>query len=1129
MMPYNETIQFTFKGRDQLSGPTANAQRRLDALGGSLAKTGKYAALAFGGVAVAGIATFGLLLRNGFRDAETYNGLLRQTGAVLKSTGGIANVSAMHVKTMASHLESLSLVDENLILNAENVLLTFRNIRNETGKGNNIFDQATKAAVNLSIAMHEDLQTAAVQVGKALNDPVDGMNNLRRIGVTFSKDQQKVIANLEKTGHHLQAQKLILKELTKEFGGTAEAAGRGLPGALFRLRDAITDAFRDLMIKYEPALARLVGWLAKRVPGAARGLISALTSVGNFIKTDVAPRLISAFKEYGPKIATAMGVARDKAVEAWRKFSPKIATTMEAARDKAVEVWKKFGPKITKALGGAKDVISTAFSKIKGLDWGKIIGNTKTIATKIGTTLVQVGNDIKKGAEKWGAKIREGIEVGVKTGDWAPLGRAVADGLVAAMSGASSILAKIASVISGWFAQVDWLAAGKQAVQYAVPFAIGFTTDLIDALVSFAVHHPMDMVLFLAAIIPVGKLAFAFKPIRAAIEALPFGKAFINTIGRAAAAVYDGLNHFFAGFFGAILNAIEDEFPVVERIVTHLFRGGIGDAIGGVKNFLIQKAEEAVIAIARGVALGIRAISDAIGLIIRTLTWPFRELFKRFQPKGKEIIDGLLRGLQGMLRDLGIGISEVIKEITAPFKAAGGWLINKGRALLTGLGHGIANGISFVRDHISGTIDTVTKPFKTAGSWLLDKGRALLSGLGRGIGSWVARIRSQIGNFVDQKLLAPFDRAGDWLIRRGSQFLRGFGEGFRSWVGKIMGQVGNMKTRLVNFFRGSFNWIFNGGWHIAQGLWSGLKAGLGAVKTWVSDHIFTPIKNAIISLFHIQSPSKVMANLGGHIIGGFLQGLLRGSPVKVISGIAGSALSALKSMVTSGIIAISRVPAALLGKLGITFGPNPASGAAVSGFTPNVARWAGIVRQALMAEGLSPSLMGKVLAQMFTESGGNPTAINNWDINAINGDPSRGLMQVIGGTFRAFHWPGTSWNIYDPVANIYAALNYARHRYGSDLSALGHGHGYDTGGYARGAGWFVKGPAPERVLSPRQTVAFERFLSRGGLAGHGGGGDVHIHLHADRYLGSRNELMDEFYRLARQGRLRQVVAMAGGK
>ncbi|MFI6476223.1 transglycosylase SLT domain-containing protein [Streptomyces sp. NPDC050516] len=68
---------------------------------------------------------------------------------------------------------------------------------------------------------------------------------------------------------------------------------------------------------------------------------------------------------------------------------------------------------------------------------------------------------------------------------------------------------------------------------------------------------------------------------------------------------------------------------------------------------------------------------------------------------------------------------------------------------------------------------------------------------------------------------------------------------------------------------------------------------------------------------------------------------------------------------------------------------------------------------------------------IMRESTGNPMAINGWDINAINGVPSKGLLQVIQPTFNAYHVSGTSWNIYDPVANITAAANYAADKYGS--------------------------------------------------------------------------------------------------
>jgi len=84
----------------------------------------------------------------------------------------------------------------------------------------------------------------------------------------------------------------------------------------------------------------------------------------------------------------------------------------------------------------------------------------------------------------------------------------------------------------------------------------------------------------------------------------------------------------------------------------------------------------------------------------------------------------------------------------------------------------------------------------------------------------------------------------------------------------------------------------------------------------------------------------------------------------------------------------------------------------------------------MKAKGIPGSYNG-LHRNIIRESSGNPNAINNWDINAINGIPSKGLLQVIPPTFKAYHVPGTSWNIYDPVANITAAANYAADRYGS--------------------------------------------------------------------------------------------------
>jgi hypothetical protein len=158
-------------------------------------------------------------------------------------------------------------------------------------------------------------------------------------------------------------------------------------------------------------------------------------------------------------------------------------------------------------------------------------------------------------------------------------------------------------------------------------------------------------------------------------------------------------------------------------------------------------------------------------------------------------------------------------------------------------------------------------------------------------------------------------------------------------------------------------------------------------------------------------------------------------------------------------------------------------------YTPSagVSQWAATVAQALSMEGLSAALQNNVLYQMSTESGGNPNAINLTDSNALLGTPSKGLMQVIQPTFDEYHWPGTSTDIYNPLANIAAALNYADHVYGPSLESngmgIGSGHGYAHGGavsYDNG-GWLKPGytmayngtGAPEAVGGSGMSITLE--------------------------------------------------------
>jgi SLT domain-containing protein len=141
-----------------------------------------------------------------------------------------------------------------------------------------------------------------------------------------------------------------------------------------------------------------------------------------------------------------------------------------------------------------------------------------------------------------------------------------------------------------------------------------------------------------------------------------------------------------------------------------------------------------------------------------------------------------------------------------------------------------------------------------------------------------------------------------------------------------------------------------------------------------------------------------------------------------------------------------------------------------------VERWRSVALQALRMAGAPASWIGSLLRRMNQESGGNPRAINNWDSNARRGDPSRGLMQTIGSTFNAYVGHLRGRGIYDPLANIYAAIRYTISRYGSGPA------GWDrSGGYRRGLRRVPHDDFPARLHKGEMVLtAGEARAVRGG-------------------------------------------------
>ena len=350
-------ILTTFNGRgiDRSVAQFKNLETRGQKAGFLIRKAALPAAAALAGLALAAKA--------GVQGVMEDDKALANLSSTLKSTGNAANITANGFFEYANELQAATGVGADQITQGAALLGTFKNIRNEVGKGNDIFNRTTVAALNLSKKGFGSLESANKMLGKALNDPIAGITALSRAGVTFTEGQKKTIASLVASGKTLKAQKIILKEVESQVGGTAKAFGETTAGKIERGKRAFEELQKSLAKALLPAIEMFAGLLTKvsgflqknegvvKVVAVAIGALSAAILILNAVmKIQNAIMLASPWAWIA--LAIAGVVTAVIAVEA--KFGI-FSKTFRA-------LWDHIGPITSTALDGLK----LAFEAVKG-------------------------------------------------------------------------------------------------------------------------------------------------------------------------------------------------------------------------------------------------------------------------------------------------------------------------------------------------------------------------------------------------------------------------------------------------------------------------------------------------------------------------------------------------------------------------------------------------------------------------------------------------------------------------------------------------------------------------------------------------------------------------------------------
>lgn len=268
---------------------------------GGIIKNALGGALSFAaGAAGQAIGFLGSQLADSVKDAMAHQQVMDQTAQVVKSTGGAAGMTTNALNDLASSLSHVTKFSDDTIQNGENLLLTF------TGIGKDVFPQTTKTMLDMAQAMGGDTKGAAIMLGKALNDPTTGLSALSRVGVTFNDEQKKLIQTYMAHNEVAKAQGVMLQELQREFGGSAEAAGKTFGGQLQIAQNRMEELKQKIGMALLPMLTQMMGFVSDYA-------MPILTAFGNWFTSTAVPALQNfgdmlgkAFNSYPIQVLVAM-------------------------------------------------------------------------------------------------------------------------------------------------------------------------------------------------------------------------------------------------------------------------------------------------------------------------------------------------------------------------------------------------------------------------------------------------------------------------------------------------------------------------------------------------------------------------------------------------------------------------------------------------------------------------------------------------------------------------------------------------------------------------------------------------------------------------------------------------------
>ena len=378
------------------------------------------------------------LLGNSINEARSARKAMAQTAAVMKSMG--RTEAPKRINKMIDQLSSMSGIDDDALREMTNVMLTFGNVQGKT------FEKANGLALDLSVAFGKDLQSSAVMVGKALNDPTKGLTALTRVGVSFTKEQQDQVKAMMEVGDLAGAQKIILGELTRQVKGSAEAQADGVGKAQVawgNLQEAIGETLLSVGSGTGMDLAGMLKEATKWIKRHKEEIVSVLQTI-----ISVVFKLISVFLKWQSIILKTFGYLFG-AMATTLGVLASFGLVSQDTADSVKKLADGFGVASEKADAASKwfDNASKSFSNAAG-DADRLKDKLRAIGIEVDNLNGKKVKRLLDNNRVPGVNSQGGVPVGGDTTVAMGTGSLGAAGLAAAHAGYSSALGGH-SILSG--------------------------------------------------------------------------------------------------------------------------------------------------------------------------------------------------------------------------------------------------------------------------------------------------------------------------------------------------------------------------------------------------------------------------------------------------------------------------------------------------------------------------------------------------------------------------------------------------------------------------------------------------------------------------------------------------------